>query len=181
MNVPSSTAPAAAAASTASAAGPAAAAPLSGAELDSLRARFALDRYATDRTGARIDKVVPPQRPGDLAPEVVCSLDLDEGHRNATGGVMGGVSFTLADFVFAVASNGFEGDSGTVTGAASIQFAGAPRGSRLVATGRPLRAGRTAAFYEVRVEDDTGRLVAVANLTGFRSPNIPKPPQNPDK
>lgn len=156
-------------------------APVPPEELEKLRARFALDRYATDRTGARIDSVVPPSRPGGLAEEVVCSLDLEEGHRNATGGVMGGVSFTLADFVFAVASNGFPGESGTVTGAASIQFAGPPRGSRLVATGRPLRAGRTAAFFEVRVEDDLGNLVAVANLTGFRSPNIPKPPQSPQK
>lgn len=149
---------------------------LEGTALDELRARFALDRYATDRTGAKIDRVIPPAKPGALAQEVVCSLTLEEGHRNATGGVMGGVSFTLADFVFAIASNGFDGDSGTVTGAASVQFAGAPRGSRLVATGRPLRSGRTAAFFEVRVEDDLGNLVSVVNLTGFRSPNIPKPP-----
>lgn len=145
--------------------------------LAALRARFALDRYATERTGARIDRVLPPSRPGDLAREVVCSLSLEDGHRNATGGVMGGVSFTLADFVFAIASNGFEGESGTVTGAATIQFCGAPRGARLVATGRPLRSGRTAAFFEVRVEDDLGNLVSVVNLTGFRSPKIPKPPQ----
>ena len=34
-----------------------------------------------------------------------CSLELNDGHKNAVGGVMGGVMFTLADFAFAVLSN----------------------------------------------------------------------------
>ena len=34
-----------------------------------------------------------------------CALTIGPGHRNAAGGVMGGVLFTLADFAFAVAAN----------------------------------------------------------------------------
>ena len=35
----------------------------------------------------------------------VCSMTLTDDHRNAYGGVMGGVTFTLADFALAVTSN----------------------------------------------------------------------------
>ena len=35
----------------------------------------------------------------------LCSMELRADHRNAVGGVMGGVIFTLGDFAFAVASN----------------------------------------------------------------------------
>ena len=35
----------------------------------------------------------------------VCSMDITKDHRNAYGGIMGGVIFTLGDFAFAVASN----------------------------------------------------------------------------
>lgn len=35
----------------------------------------------------------------------VCEMVLDDKHRNAQGGVMGGAIFTLADFCLAVACN----------------------------------------------------------------------------
>ena len=47
--------------------------------------------------GAQIDEI------GDHSAKV--SLIINEHHKNAMGGVMGGVYFTLADFAFAVASN----------------------------------------------------------------------------
>ena len=63
-----------------------------------LKARevFANDHYATEATGATIDKV--ERRMAE------CSLTLADKHRNALGAVMGGVMFTLADLAFAAAA-----------------------------------------------------------------------------
>ena len=63
-------------------------------ELEEARAFFARDLYASEATGCVIDAV------GDRYAR--CSLTLQPYHRNAVGQVMGGVSFTLADFAFAV-------------------------------------------------------------------------------
>ena len=70
--------------------------------LDELKARFAADRYATEVTGAEILSAEPRH--------AVCTLSLRPEHLNAAGTPMGGVLFTLADFAFAVAANGFTGD-----------------------------------------------------------------------
>ena len=64
--------------------------------LEKVREFFKNDRYATE-TGAVIDEI------GDHYAKV--SLTINDHHKNAMGGVMGGVYFTLADFAFAVASN----------------------------------------------------------------------------
>ena len=64
--------------------------------LERVRETFRGDRFATEM-GAVIDEL------GDNYSK--CSLVLNEHHRNAVGGIMGGVYFTLADFAFAVASN----------------------------------------------------------------------------
>ena len=64
--------------------------------LEEVREVFADDRFATEN-GAVIEKI------GDGYAK--CSVKLERKHKNAMGGVMGGVYFTLADFAFAVASN----------------------------------------------------------------------------
>lgn len=64
--------------------------------IDEIRKFFKADRFATEN-GAVIDEVGE-----DFA---VCSLEIKDGHKNAAGGVMGGVPFMLADFAFAVAAN----------------------------------------------------------------------------
>ena len=64
--------------------------------LEDVRKLFENDRFATEN-GAVIEEI------GNLYAK--CSLKLADRHRNALGAVMGGVSFTLADFAFAVASN----------------------------------------------------------------------------
>ena len=58
---------------------------------------FANDLYATQATGVRFVEVGE-----DYAK---CTLDIQPIHRNAMGGVMGGVLFTLADLAFAAAAN----------------------------------------------------------------------------
>ena len=140
--------------------------------LAAVRAVFARDRFATGAAGVEIECADPPAE-GDksgIASRVVCSMALGEKHRNAYGGVMGGAIFTLADFVFAVASNAFSPELGTVAVSGSMRYLAAAKGEKLIATGRLLRAGRTTVFYDVDVADDTDRAVAEASFVGHRSP-----------
>ena len=58
--------------------------------------KFANDLFATQATGARLVEV------GEYYAK--CTLDIQPKHRNAMGGVMGGVMFTLADLAFAAAA-----------------------------------------------------------------------------
>ena len=67
--------------------------------LEELRERFREDRYATQLTGADILEAEPGR--------ALVGLRLRPDHLNANQKVMGGAVFTLADFAFAVAANGF--------------------------------------------------------------------------
>lgn len=129
-----------------------------GAALEEARALFSLDRFATERLGARIDEAAPGRS--------VCSLDIAEGHRNAMGAVMGGAIFTLADFALAVASNFRQEPSVTVS--SSVEFVAGARGGRLVARCSADRSGRRLGFYTTRVEDELGTLVALVHATCMR-------------
>lgn len=64
--------------------------------LEEVREFFKNDTFATVN-GAVIDEI------GDNYAK--CSIEINDNHKNAVGGVMGGVHFMLADFTFAVASN----------------------------------------------------------------------------
>lgn len=77
---------------------------------------FADDRFATEN-GAVIEEI------GDGYAK--CSVKLERKHKNAMGGVMGGVYFTLADFAFAVASN--HEKMGVVSISSNIVFSVRPR------------------------------------------------------
>ena len=96
----------------------------------------------------------------------VCHVDLNENHRNALGGVMGGIIFTLADFAFAVSSNNVH--EGTVALDVSMQFLSAAKGSRLIARSFCVKEGRNTCVYRVEVHDDTGRQIALFTGTGFK-------------
>ena len=62
--------------------------------LTEVRKMFEKDRFATEN-GAMIEEI------GNLYAK--CSIQLEQRHKNALGAVMGGASFMLADFAFAVA------------------------------------------------------------------------------
>ena len=98
--------------------------------------------------------------------EAVCSLKLNDTHRNAYGGVMGGAIFTLADFAFAVLSNQIH--QPTVAQQVSINYLSAPKGEKLIACARCRKSGRTTSIVIVDVEDDLGRDVAQFVGTGFK-------------
>jgi len=120
--------------------------------------RFSQDLYATALTGAEIREAEPMR--------AVCSLKLRSDHRNANGAPMGGAIFTLADFAFAVAANGFA-EKVTVSQHVSITFLSPARGRELLAEAKCLKAGRTTCLYEVDVRDDLGTYVAHATVNGF--------------
>ena len=125
--------------------------------LESARDFFYKDKYAVN-TGVTLDSLSED--------EAVCSLDITDDHKNAYGGVMGGVIFTLADFAFAVLSNQIH--KPTVAQQVSINYLSAPKGNKLIAEATCRKSGRTSSIIIVNVSDDTGRDVAQFVGTGFK-------------
>ena len=74
------------------------------------------------------------------------------------------MSFTLADFAFAVAANFHQ--SLTVSVTSTISHLGTVKGTRLIARTRLVKDGRRNCFYEVDVADDLGNPVALVSITG---------------
>ena len=126
-------------------------------KLEEARELFAHDVYASELTGVVIDEI------GDNYAK--CSLILEDKHRNAYGGIMGGAIYTLADLAFAVASN-FDKEEATVSLSTSANFMSASKGNVLYAEARLIKDGRRNCFYEVRVTDDLGKDIAEILFTG---------------
>lgn len=124
--------------------------------LEEAREFFKQDRFATEATGVEIVEI------GENYAK--CQLTLKSCHQKVTGEVMGGAIFTLADFTYAVASN--LGDSPTVTVTSTISFISTVKGDVLTAESKLIKEGRSMCFYEVTVTDNTGRTVAIVNVTG---------------
>ena len=118
---------------------------------------FAGDRFAAGN-GIEIDEL--------WADGCLCSMALRPEHRNAAGGVMGGVIFTLGDFAFAAAANNVHRT--TVAQQASVNFLSGSRGSRLYARAKCRRDGRTSCVYNIDITDDLGTDVAQLVITGFK-------------
>ena len=125
--------------------------------LDEVRKLFENDRFATEN-GAVIEEI------GDLYAK--CSLNLTDSHKNALGAVMGGVSFTLADFAFAVASNWQA--PGVVSLSSNIAYLGTAKGKSLIAEARCVKNGRTTSYYNISIQDELGTQVAAVTTTGYR-------------
>jgi len=125
--------------------------------LEEAREFFYKDKYAVN-TGITLDEITEE--------EAICSLNLTDEHRNAYGGVMGGVIFTLGDFAFAVLSNQIH--QLTVAQQVDIHYLSAPKGDRLIAKATCRKNGRTSSIVNVDISDDTGRDVAQFIGTGFK-------------
>lgn len=126
-------------------------------ELERVRELFKNDRFATE-AGAVIEDI------DDHYAKV--SLAIDEHHKNAAGGVMGGVYFTLADFAFAVAANWQH--IGTVSINTDISFVGVPKTERIIAETELIKDGRSTCCYNVNVKDEAGNPVAAVKFLGFK-------------
>ena len=124
--------------------------------IDEIREIFKNDRFATVN-GAYIEEV------GDGYS--VCSIEINENHKNAAGGVMGGVPFMLADFAFAVAVN--HETMNTVSLSSTISFLGVAKGNRLIAKAECVKFGRATCYYQVHITDEIDTKVAEVVFTGF--------------
>lgn len=125
--------------------------------LEEAREFFYKDKFAVD-TGIVLDEITEDR--------AICSLVIRDEHKNAYGGVMGGVIFTLADFAFAVLSNQIH--QLTVAQQVSINYLSAPKGEKLIAEATCRKSGRTSSIVIVNVSDDVGRDVAQFVGTGFK-------------
>ena len=119
------------------------------------------ERVRSDRFAAAMGAEILEARPGYAR----CGLALGELHRNAAGGVMGGVTFTLADFAFAVAANCEK--LATVSLSSQIAYLSRPKGERLIAVANRVKEGRSTCYYTVDVTDELGTPVAQVTTTGF--------------
>lgn len=125
-------------------------------ELEEAREFFSNDRYAVETTGIHLDAINKGY--------AKCSLKLDERHYNAVGQVMGGVCFTLADFVFAVATNYKQ--SVTVTSVSQISYLSTVKGDTLYGESHLLKDGKRSCFYEIHITDNLENLIAVVAVSG---------------
>ncbi|MBR6164509.1 MAG: PaaI family thioesterase [Clostridia bacterium] len=125
--------------------------------LEEARSFFRQDRFAAEN-GITLEALAEG--------ESVCSVLLTSRHRNAEGGVMGGVMLTLVDFAFAAAASNMHRP--TVAQQVSMSFLSAPHGTRLTAKASCRKDGRTSCVYNVDVTDDLGRDIAQATVTGFK-------------
>ena len=96
----------------------------------------------------------------------VCSVKIRDDHRNALGGIMGGLIFTLADFAFAVASNNDHRPSVSLD--SDIRFLNASKGSVLTAKASIVKSGKTTNVISVIVTDETGKEAALFTGTGYK-------------
>lgn len=96
----------------------------------------------------------------------VCTMELDDRHLNANGGIMGGVMFTLADLAFAALSNNIHRP--TVAQQVSINYLAAPKGKTLNARAELIKSGRSSTIIQVKITDETGREIALFTGTGFK-------------
>ena len=127
--------------------------------LDQARAFFAKDRFAAG-SGMTIEDVAPGR--------ALISLALTDRHRNAVGGVMGGVLLTMADFSCAVASHFGPGAGQHVSADAHVSFLNPCRGQTLRAEATRLKGGRRLSWYEVLIRDELDTRIAKATFTMYR-------------
>ena len=130
-------------------------------QLERARNVFGADHFAA-LTGVTIEQV------GDH--EAVCTLSVEERHRNARGVVMGGVLFTVADFCAAVAANSTlltqQSPLAWVSLDSTIHFLAPGTGNQLVATCSALKLGRTTSLYQTKIESpDQGKQIALVETT----------------
>ena len=131
-------------------------------DLEHIRNHYKNDRFATGN-GIVIDSVTEDC--------VVCSMELNEKHKNAVGDVQGGAIFTLADLAFAVHCNLAmvcgEDIGVTVGQSCGISFLKSTRGSRLMTKSTCLSKGRSVSVYRICVEDDLGVQIAEMLANSF--------------
>jgi acyl-CoA thioesterase len=93
-------------------------------------------------------------------------LKISGQHLNGVGIAHGGAIFTLADFVFAAASNSHETLAVAIN--VSISYLKAVFNGTLIAEAREVAINPKLASYTVEVRDETGDLVAIFQGMAYR-------------
>ena len=119
---------------------------------------FKNEGYAIKTNGIVIEHAEPQN--------AVCSMNIEDKHKNAVGVVMGGAIYTLADFAFAVAAN--TGQPLTVTLQGQITYLNAAKCQKLTAKTVCEKAGGKTCSYRVYVTDENGTDIASASFIGCR-------------
>lgn len=106
----------------------------------------------------------------DEAADGVCRahLELREHHLNPRGTAHGGLLSTLMDVTAGTAAIvAFDPPRWAVTQSAEAHYLRPARGARLNAEARTVKAGRSVAFVQVEVRDETGSLVTAGSFEMF--------------
>lgn len=94
-------------------------------------------------------------------------LELGRQHLNGTGIPHGGMYISFADTVFGAATRYLE--SGVVTLESSCKYiASAHLGDVLTCTCQEVAGSRKITHHEARIVDQDGKLIAIAQFTGYR-------------
>jgi acyl-CoA thioesterase len=125
--------------------------------METVKRFFKNDKFA-ERANIELLSVSPGQ--------ASAKMTLHPHHMNGYGTVQGGAIFTLADFVFAAASN----SHGTVAVAinVSITFMKAGQTGTLWAEGKEISRNFKLGSYTVEVKDDQGELLALFQGLAYR-------------
>lgn len=126
--------------------------------LEEARKFFSQDKYATQATSIQLEQV------GEHYAK--CVLEIQDIHKNAYGGVMGGVIFTLADFTFAVSSNFRQPLTVSVT--AQVNFIEMAKGNKLISQSKLIKDGRTTCLYQIDITDELGTKIAFVTISGMK-------------
>jgi uncharacterized protein (TIGR00369 family) len=106
---------------------------------------------------------------------VVVEMPVAEGAGNSSGNLHGGAIATLVDLTSgsaaAVSSSFRPGENSIVTADLHVRYLGRPRGDRVRAEARVLRAGRMLVVVECRVLDTDGKVIAVADFSSMVVPH----------
>jgi 1,4-dihydroxy-2-naphthoyl-CoA hydrolase len=102
----------------------------------------------------------------EVGPERIVARMPVEGNTQVYGVLHGGATATLVETVGSIGTAVVAGLDKRVVGIhLSVDHLRAVQGGHVTATGLPLRVGRSVAVWDVRVEDQEGRLAAVGRLT----------------
>lgn len=92
-------------------------------------------------------------------------IDITENHMNGVGIVQGGVTFALADFAFAAASNA-RGQATVGTNVNIIYFR-KPQGKFMRAIAKEMSSSRKLCHYKIDIFDEYNDLIASMTSTGY--------------
>ncbi|WP_336848182.1 PaaI family thioesterase [Pseudomonas juntendi] len=98
--------------------------------------------------------------------QAVCRLLISQHHRNALGGIHGGVIFSLADIAFAAACNA---SSAVYIGLqAEVRYMAKAEGGVQVATADLMGSSKKMAHYQVLITDHLNNRVALFSASAYR-------------